>query len=320
MKRTLITFILIAITFTVSAGDRRTDKENLRIMSFNAEFLWDGEQPEEGRVNFLHKGSVVLARKHMKRIAYVIKQSDPDVISLVEVENLDALQTMNQMFLPDMGYKAYFVKGKDTFTGQDMALLTRVDPIGGTITRFNHKGVSGGVMKSVSKNFVATFNINGLRLGLVGIHYLSRPSDASRVGKREAQADATAKTVNQLYQSGFYPIVVGDFNDFDSKVLDHKNSRPISNVLEIVKSSGTERKNDDLLNAAQYIPQRDRYTAHWDKNKNGKVDGKKELSSIDHILISKKLSQRIKRAYIAQDHDPAKVSDHFPVVVDLSTH
>ena len=45
--------VLAAISVTLAAhpvcvDDRRSDKSRLTIMTFNAEFLWDGVDPEEG--------------------------------------------------------------------------------------------------------------------------------------------------------------------------------------------------------------------------------------------------------------------------------
>ena len=64
-------------------------------MTFNAEFLWDGVEPEEGQVNFAWKGSKDESEERMSEIAQVIIQSNPDIINLVEVEGLTALKTLN---------------------------------------------------------------------------------------------------------------------------------------------------------------------------------------------------------------------------------
>lgn len=42
-----------------------------------------------------------------------------DIVNLVEIENLEALNTLNAKFLQGRGYKPCFAKGKDSFTGQD---------------------------------------------------------------------------------------------------------------------------------------------------------------------------------------------------------
>ena len=69
-----------------SQVDRRTDTNRLTVVSFNAEFLWDGIQPEEGRVDFPHKNNPQEASEHMEDIAHVIRQIDADIVNLIEVE------------------------------------------------------------------------------------------------------------------------------------------------------------------------------------------------------------------------------------------
>jgi hypothetical protein len=72
-------------------------------MTFNAEFLWDGIAPEEGQATFPWKGSPTEAQDHMRRVAEVIIRGNPDVVNLVEVENLDALTLFNTQFLAGRG-------------------------------------------------------------------------------------------------------------------------------------------------------------------------------------------------------------------------
>lgn len=94
------------------AADRRNDPGRLVIMTLNAEFLWDGVQPEEGRANFPWKGSQTEAEDHMRKVADLIIRSNPDIVNLVEVENLDALRIFNDKFLVGRGYKPYLVEGE----------------------------------------------------------------------------------------------------------------------------------------------------------------------------------------------------------------
>ena len=76
-------------------------------------------------------------------------------------------------------------------------------------------------------------------------------------------------------------------------------------------------EDDDLINVAYKVKQEERYTAHYDKNKNGKLEFPKEVSAIDHILISKKLEDKISNVVYDHTHDPTQVSDHFPIIVTL---
>jgi hypothetical protein len=109
--------------------DRRPDDAVLKIMSFKAQFLWDGKVLEEGtsEVVLPWKHSEAEAEAHMDDVARVSIQNDPDVIILVEVENRAALTTLNDRLLTGRGYEAYITQGQDTYTGQDVGLLTCVD-------------------------------------------------------------------------------------------------------------------------------------------------------------------------------------------------
>ncbi len=312
--RMLCIFIL-SIGCLAWAGDRRADKHHLVIMSFNAEFMWDGVEPEEGQVKFERKGDRAAAQAHMREIAAIIRRANPDLVNLVEVENLDALETLRQEFLADMGYRAYLIEGGDTFTGQDVGLLTRIDPVE-PLAREDREGCSGEVGKSVSKNYQAKFQLGELRLALVGLHLLAVPLDEQRKDQRQAQADAIHQTTLDLAAAGYDIVVLGDFNDFDGKILDHDDNTPVSNVLAKIASM-SDSASDDLINAASHVPKAERFTSFYDRNKNGQVDGPQELSSIDHILLSPALDRLVASVRLDQQHDLAVVSDHFPVIVTL---
>lgn len=72
---------------------------------------------------------------------------------------------------------------------------------------------------------------------------------------------------------------------------------------------------DDLINAASLLDKTQRYTAHYDKNNNGRVDYPLELTSIDHVLIGPGLAGRVETVDIPHRHDPMAGPDHYPVVV-----
>src|SRR4030042_4811496 len=98
----VLAFLFLTFGF-VTAEDRRSDKTRLCVMTLNAEFLWDGVAPEEGQVNFAWKSSQTEAEEHMRKIADIIISANPDIVNLVEVENINALTTFNDKFLPGRG-------------------------------------------------------------------------------------------------------------------------------------------------------------------------------------------------------------------------
>ena len=261
MKKILFSLFILLISLGLcQAEDTRTDKTRLRIMTLNAEFMWGGVDPEEGQVNFSWKNSKTEAEEHMERIAEIISRHNPDIVSLVEIENKEALDTLNSKFLQGMGYTAYFAKGRDTYTGQDMGLLTRIDPENNKKEYDSRNGSAGDVKKSVSKNYTATFSINNEKIALIGLHFLSGPNRSDRKSGREAQADAIRLMAVEKSNMGYEIIVLGDFNDYDgdSCCLDRKNSRPVTAVLENIKAMNPSSESDNLTNAAELIPKANR--------------------------------------------------------------
>jgi hypothetical protein len=118
--------LLLFLSTTIStAEDRPRDKSQLVVMTLNAEFLWDGLPPDEGQPDFPWKGSPTEA-EHMAAVAQVITRENPDIVNLVEVENLAASAPFTDCYLVGYGYAQYFVQGRDTYTGQDVVLLTRI--------------------------------------------------------------------------------------------------------------------------------------------------------------------------------------------------
>ena len=311
--------LLIVVQVSIFAADRRIDQTALKVMTFNAEFLWDGIAPEEGRADFPWKGEPEEAAAHMRKVAEVIIRNDPDVINLVEVENIDALNKLNDTYLSGRGYKAHLINGKDSQTGQDVAMLTRID-LDSPIQRDDRQGRSGEVAKSVSKNYIAKMTVNGKKLAFVGVHLLAIPNNADRKLDRQAQAEAIRGVAMDLQTAGYLPIVLGDMNDYDysEDARDHNESRPISNVLQTLRKMGPSAE-DDLKSVASAIPREDRFTAFWDQNNNNRVDAPKELTSIDHILVAPEFFQYLEYATIDHTPDPRYVSDHFPVIAFFRT-
>ena len=313
----LLTIIFFCTQLAFSQTDRRTDKTKLVISTFNTYFMWDGIAPEEGQVDLPYKGDSVAAGEHMEDIAFVIKTINPDIINLVEVENINALKRLNEKYLNGMRYKAYLVKGKDSYTGQDVGLLTRIDPEGNDIKRYPNKGMSNGVEKSVSKNYYAKFNIDAKKIALVSLHFLSNPSNQFNINPRQAQADAIRHISEQLDNEGYSLIVLGDFNDYDGDFCcrDVNDNIPITTVLKDIKNLSNTTNSDDLTNVHQFVNKSNRYTAFWDRDNNNVVSGMNEFSTIDHILIAPELIQLVDSVYIFHDYDPTIISDHFPVTV-----
>lgn len=290
-------------------------------MALNAEFLWDGIAPEEGheRIRFPWRGRPVEAERHMSRIAEIVSGSDPDVVVLCEVENQSALGIFNDRFLTAGRYRAFVFEGDDVDTGQDVGLLTRVEP--DDVQFCEDVGSLNGVRKGLTKNIVAKIRVGGLRIALIGVHLIAQPDLHERRGAREAQAVAIRDLARRLRKSGHLPVVCGDFNDYDGclESSDCSDSAPISSVLRIIRQMDPRRPDDDLVNVSRFLPKVSRYTSHRDRNRNGRVDAGDGLSSIDHILVAPELAPLVESVDIPKHAETHGSTAHFPVVVRFRT-
>lgn len=286
-------------------------------MTLNAEFLWDGIAPEEGSADFPWKDSQTEAEEHMRAVADLIIRANPDVINLVEVENLQSITRLNDLFLAGRGYRPFFAQGADTSTGQDVALLTRIDPDGNAIRYDNRMGQSGSVNKRVSKDYVADLTIGTTRISLIGLHFLAFPLQETRRLQRQAQADAIRAMARERAAAGAEVVVLGDFNDYDETTLDHIDSLPISTVLRDIRGMDPGNATDDLRSAAELVAKASRFTAFHDANDNGQANPPNEFTSIDHVLLSQNLFQLVESVDIPHDHNPIDHPDHFPIVVRI---
>lgn len=286
--------------------------QGVRMAVLNTEFMFDGEDPD-GAADFPWKGNPTAANAHIQRIADVIKMTQADVIVLEEVENMTVLERLIHGPLEGLGYLPYLVPGKDTFTRQNMAILSKI-PIQETGRTDDRAPLgSGNDTYGISKNIWARLTLAGVPTTIIGIHYLAIPDNAERKPQREAQAEVTRRLVEQELAAGRAVIVGGDFNDFDDQTLDRRGNRPITSVLATVKRAGSGDA-DDLHNLIADVPQTERFSNFYDRNNNGIIN-EGELSAIDHILLSPALRRKVSEVTYVHSHDPRLVTDHFPIVV-----
>jgi len=309
----------------LDACESRTTKESVILGTYNIYWLFDGdsdrkevwESPEE-------------AHRHLRDIADVIRKHKPDILTLVEVEDEEILQELIDD-IGDPAYAPWFVQGRDSATGQDVALITIGDLVR-NISRTNCNvddvpnsscGVTLDKNVQVTKNQIALFDscLFGMKFALISIHFYAFPSRKDRCIQREAQALVIQDAIAKLIAAGFEVIVAGDLNDYSDKYEDvNEDEQPISRVLSILRRPNNSSE-DELDNVMHFLPQSQSYTAWWDGggDRDGSYDGPQEASQIDHILMTKGLFNRIKRVWIDHEPDPEVISDHWPLFVELNT-
>ncbi|MCO6047605.1 hypothetical protein NG895_27180 [Aeoliella sp. ICT_H6.2] len=309
----------------------------LRIVTFNAEIL----MAPGSRAGQLQKYRFDFARRqHHERVADVIEVLRPDILNLAETtskESVDLLiEILHEKGLTD--YKGYHVDSNDSFTGMDVALITRLEPdvVDGEAIRtyfsggddptwrqsFSFTGYSGSRQTStasISRNSVYFFTVAGRKLGFIGLHLKSNPEDEYSNARRTAEAEVARRIIRgEIVERGYMPIVLGDLNDYDPDVEDRDDTRStVTDVIANLKDYDAQKPGPELVNVAERITRvADRYTSHWDWNENGARDPQDVYTMIDHILLPSELMPYVEQAFIARCVS-LDTSDHYPVVVDL---
>lgn len=310
--------------------DRRKDKNSLRLVQYNVEWLFiDYYSASNCPGNGCSWHTVTDAQTHLSYVVDVIKQLEPDIINLCEVEGCDELNILKEQL--DSTYNPYLKIGTDTGTGQNVGMLTRIDPVVSLYrseerisypingTKCGSTDVSGTT--GVSKHYITEFILGGMNVAMIGTHLLAIPTDPSRCVQREAQAQVLQNIVSSYITQGYEIILLGDMNDYDGELLDLNSNKPTSRVLDIMKGlDGQQKDKYTLTNIASRISQMERYSDWWDSDNNCNTSSQKDLSMIDHVLVTSNIDEKIVSAYIYHDYNEycgKWNSDHYPVIIDL---
>lgn len=323
-------FLLLYYAFYVFAdcpivsnySDRRPNSSKYRFVQFNVEWLFvDYYANSDCPGNGCPWHNISEAQTHLDYIANVIDELDPDTVHLCEVEGCDELSDL--IYKTSTAYKPYLIQGTDTATGQNVGILTKIDP---EVTLYrtedraeypipNSKcGYTGSPGTSgVSKHMITEFVIQDIPIAFIGAHLLAYPTDKTRCAEREAQAQVLQTVIAGYIEKGYEIILSGDLNDFDGLVLDANSNKPISSVLDILKGGGA------LQSIGEKMQQDDRFSDWYDKNADCQSTDN-EFSQIDHILVTSKLYDHISDVYMYHGYKEfcgTYDSDHYPLVVDF---
>jgi hypothetical protein len=134
------------------------------LMTINAEWFWDENPPQEGHIAFGPAGNPPTTKQvelEAYGIAQVILRADADLVALTEVEGNTAASRILK-YLPS-GWSLAFDKGRDSATGQDVAILHRLSLVEGTVTDFpDAYGTYQGERKRPSKILGAALSTSPL--------------------------------------------------------------------------------------------------------------------------------------------------------------
>jgi len=307
--------------------DNREQTNRLRIVQYNVEWMFlDTYSNCPGTSCTWSNQSESI--KHINYISNIINDLNPDIINFCEIEGCDELEIM--LNLTNNKFRPYLIKGTDSATGQNVGMLTLIDPIS-NLYRIENKldypipesncGYTGVGSTGVSKHYITQFVINDINISMISVHLLAYPTDSSRCSAREAQAQILQEQIYNLIYSGNELILLGDLNDWDNLIPDLNSNIPNSQVLDIFKGNrGKYAGLYELKSISDKIPQSSRFSEYWDSNSDCKVTSN-EFSMIDHILVTSKINTKIINAYMYHEYREycgKWNSDHYPVVVDFA--
>ena len=313
-----------------SVGDRRSNKSKLRLVQYNVEWLFiDYYSNMDCPGNGCTWKNTTEAETHLSYVSKVIHDLNPDIINFCEIEGCDELN-MLKTSLDDTTYMPYLKQGTDTSTGQNVGMLTRVDPVVSlyrTEDRYDYPiygstcGYTGTGSTGVSKHYITEFKLSNMNIALIGAHFVAYPTDSSRCAQREGQASVLQSVIANYVSKGYEVIVIGDLNDFDGVVLDVNSNKPTSQVLNILKGDFGEYKGKyELISAAENVQQSERYSDWYDSDNNCNTASNKDYSMIDHVLVTSGIKNKISDVYFYHGYPEfcgSYNSDHYPVVIDL---
>jgi exonuclease III len=314
----------------ISYGDRRKNKNSLRLVQYNVEWLFiDYYGGSDCPGNGCTWKNLDDAKIHLNYVSDVINELEPDIINFCEIEGCDELNMLRET--TNNNYNSYLKKGTDTGTGQNVGMLSLLDP-NINLYRSEEKiyypipGSKCGTTTTtgttgVSKHYITEFSFAGMNISFIGAHLIAIPTEPARCVQREAQAQILQNIINSYVAKNYEIIVVGDMNDYDAETLDINSNEPISRVLDIIKGmSGEKMGTYNLTNVANRIKQMDRYSEWYNSDNNCNTSSQKDYSMIDHVLVSEKINNIISNMFIYhgyKEYCGKWNSDHYPVVIDF---
>jgi endonuclease/exonuclease/phosphatase family metal-dependent hydrolase len=269
-------FVCFALLPSLANGE----EFSFRVATLNAEWLWT---PHDGRVDGarFNKGdpSESAYTQELRFYAGLLHQYDVDVLALSEIEN----EQVAEEFAAQLGgeWVASFRQGRDTATGQDVAILSKLGkPVLITDFGFPSGMVEGYKPKRLSKVLGIILEVDARKVGFVTAHLLSKRNDSpNKSAKRMMQAHAIVKAHNS-FENVDAVVLLGDFNDY--------RSSPVLKTLE------KETQTSNVLTACE----------RYDITENRRY-------MIDHILFK---GVRCKQAFTL---DMQSFSDHPMLVAEF---
>ncbi|MCZ6681286.1 MAG: peptidylprolyl isomerase [Candidatus Poribacteria bacterium] len=292
----IVTFILMLGLI----GGAIADVE-INLFLLNTEFFFDNEEPH-GSVVGKSVPVPTLEQYEAKAIAIaeLIDKHEANLVGLVEVENRAVLEKVRAYLTNRDDWNIVFDEGRDTFTGQDVAILTKFRVESGSVTNFPEERevfFDGDEERDVnpSKILGVELKVGTEPVYVLITHLISRRG--TNDAKRLAQANVVRRQAVKAMIDEKHVIVMGDMND-----------TPGTPVIKRLR--GFDDIWGDLIQTANAVEANNRYTYIYQDQKN----------LLDHVLISPSLRnefRNVKSGERCEIIDVGELSDHRAIIARL---
>lgn len=298
--KTVSTIFAVICLMLCSLGPAVGDID-IDIFLLNTEFFFDNEEPHGEVIG--ESVPVPTAEQYeakAKAIAELIDTHKANIVGLVEVENRAVLEKVKSHLTRPDDWHIAFDEGRDTYTGQDVALLTKFRIVRGSATNFPAEREVYFVDDqehdvNPSKILGVELKIDNQPFYVLITHLISRRSlnDA----KRLAQATVVRRQAVKAMMADKNVIIMGDMNDTPGT--------PVINRLR-----GFDDIWGDFLQTANAVKVEERYTYIHEDQKN----------LLDHLLISPSLRnefRNVDKGKRCEIIDVGELSDHRAILARL---
>jgi endonuclease/exonuclease/phosphatase family metal-dependent hydrolase len=267
---------------------------SLKIASYNVENLfdlkYDGTEYSEYIPNTIWKWNATNYRKKLINLSKVIKDMDPDIIALQEIESDIALKDLQSMLTRQGLYFKYRAIADKKNTSVKVAILSRFP--------LQKRELEISKSRAYRNILEAKVIIEGKALYIFSNHWKSKSGPES---KRIQYAKTLKKRLDQLPQGSEY-ILAGDFNaHYEEHKLflkrrKHNDTKGVTGINHILKTVDDKGKlhtqenvsRDESYNLWMELPSEQRWTHTY--------RGQKE--ALDHIIISPALADSKNSHYV----------------------
>ena len=201
----------------------------LSAMTINAEWLWDFDDDIDG--NVLDADDIPSIDEYWEEIEYfasLIEDNGATIVALQEIEGCHIADDLRSVLETGV-WHTICLPGRDTFTGQDVAIISQFPVVYGPTTFPDTWGEYGESRVRPSKIIGAVVDTPHGRMAVIATHLLSKLNPANDE-RRAAQADAVLTNYYYLAEQPgvVHGLVMGDLND-----------TPGSVPLTVLTSTGT---------------------------------------------------------------------------------